>query len=89
MASSTYLTRQQDEAIATCQEVSRRRHLPASHWKRQLAAAKTAWARLSVAELLRSGGREQSLIDLVEERYATTREEAGRQVQRFILRQAS
>lgn len=89
MATTHLSTHHRESAIALYEEVSSRPRTATPRWKQQLAAAKTAWARLSVAELLRSGGREQTLIDLVEERYRVSRVEADRQVQRFIRRQAS
>jgi uncharacterized protein YjbJ (UPF0337 family) len=53
-------------------------------WKQQLGAAKTAWARLTDDELLRLEGNQERLAGLVQERYALSRAEADRQVERFF-----
>ena len=55
-------------------------------WKQRIGAAKVAWGKLTHDELLESEGHEQKLIGLVQERYATTRDEAVQQVQSFIER---
>jgi uncharacterized protein YjbJ (UPF0337 family) len=53
-------------------------------WKLQLRAARIAWARLTEDELLASEGRMDSLISLVQERYALSGEEATRRVTNFM-----
>lgn len=86
MNPGNYSARSRADAIAQYQEVAGGPGPHRANWKRQLAAAKSAWDRLSVLELLRSGGREAALVDLVEEGYAVSRDEAGRRVRRFMLR---
>lgn len=53
-------------------------------WQQQIGAAKIAWGKLTEDELLKSEGHAQNLTGLVQERYAITREEADKQVQRFM-----
>lgn len=53
-------------------------------WKRQVAYAKIAWARLTEDELLESEGHQDKLAGLVQERYAVTRDEANRRVRNFL-----
>jgi uncharacterized protein YjbJ (UPF0337 family) len=53
-------------------------------WKRQVGAAKVAWAKLTEDELLKLDGREQKLVALIQERYALTRAEASRQARHFF-----
>jgi uncharacterized protein YjbJ (UPF0337 family) len=53
-------------------------------WKQQVGAAKIAWGKLTEDELLKLEGHEQKLVGLVQERYATTKEEADRQVKAFF-----
>ncbi|HEX5755870.1 MAG TPA: hypothetical protein VFY12_05910 [Arenimonas sp.] len=86
MKPGNYSARSRADAIAEYQAVAAGNGPPRSSWKRQLAAAKSAWSRLSVLDLLRSGGREAALVDLVVEGYAVSRDEAGRRVRRFMHR---
>ncbi|WP_353115380.1 CsbD family protein [Nitratidesulfovibrio sp.] len=53
-------------------------------WQQQIGAAKVAWGELTDDELLQSEGHAQKLAGLVQERYAISREEAEKQVQRFL-----
>ena len=53
-------------------------------WKQHLGAAKVAWGELTEDELLKAEGRQDKLAGLVQERYAITRDEADRQVKRFL-----
>ena len=53
-------------------------------WKRHVGAAKIAWGELTEDELLKAEGRQDKLAGLVMERYAITRDEADKQVKRFL-----
>jgi len=53
-------------------------------WKQQVGAAKIAWGKLSEDELLKLEGHRDKLAGLIQERYAITRDEAERQVERFF-----
>jgi uncharacterized protein YjbJ (UPF0337 family) len=53
-------------------------------WKQHLGAAKIAWGELTEDELLKAEGRQDKLAGLVQERYAITRDEADKQVKRFL-----
>jgi len=53
-------------------------------WKQQVGAAKVMWGKLTDDELLKSEGHAQKLAGLVQERYAVTRDEADKQVRKFM-----
>lgn len=53
-------------------------------WKQALGSAKIAWGNLTEDELLKTEGRRERLTGLIQERYAVSREEADRQVTRFL-----
>jgi len=53
-------------------------------WKQQIVAARIAWARLTVDELLALEGSPQKLALLIQERYAITSDEAEKRVARFF-----
>lgn len=53
-------------------------------WKQQVGAAKIMWGKLTEDELLKAEGRQQKLAGLVQERYAITRDEAEKQVEKFF-----
>ncbi|MDN3575507.1 CsbD family protein [Chitinimonas viridis] len=53
-------------------------------WQQFVGQAHTAWGKLTEDELLKSGGQEQKLSALVQERYAIPRGEADKQVKTFI-----
>lgn len=53
-------------------------------WKQQVGSAKIAWGKLTEDELLKSEGRQEKLVGLIQERYAITRDEAEKQVKDFI-----
>ncbi len=53
-------------------------------WKKHVGSAKVAWGELTEDELLKSEGHAQKLTGLVEERYAINREEAEKQVNKFL-----
>ncbi len=55
-------------------------------WKQQIGAAKIVWGKLTEDELLQADGRRDKLVGLVQERYAITREEADKQVDKFIAK---
>lgn len=58
-------------------------------WKQQVGAAKIAWGKLTEDELLQLDGRKQKLSGLLQERYAITRDEANKQVNRFFEKHMS
>jgi len=53
-------------------------------WKQQIGAAKVAWGKLTDDELMKTEGHSQKLAGLVQERYAITRDEADKQVEKFM-----
>lgn len=53
-------------------------------WKQVSGRAKEAWGKLTDDELLKIEGNAQRLSGLVQERYGITREEADKQVEKFI-----
>jgi len=53
-------------------------------WKQQVAMAKIAWASLTEDELLCIDGEAGQLVELVQQRYAISREEAEKQVTFFF-----
>jgi uncharacterized protein YjbJ (UPF0337 family) len=56
----------------------------AGRWKQQLGAARQTWGRLTDDELLQTHGQMQKLGGLIQERYATTRDEADLQIRKFF-----
>lgn len=58
-------------------------------WQQQVGAAKIAWGKLTEDELLKSEGHAQKLVGLIQERYAITRDEADKQVKKFIKKYQS
>lgn len=53
-------------------------------WKQHMGEAKIAWGKLTEDELLKSEGHEEKLTGLVQQRYAITRDEAKKQVKKFL-----
>jgi uncharacterized protein YjbJ (UPF0337 family) len=53
-------------------------------WKQQVGAAKLAWGELTDDELLKTQGRRDKLSGLIQERYATTRDEADSRIKAFF-----
>ncbi|MDH4559173.1 CsbD family protein [Pseudomonas sp. BN417] len=53
-------------------------------WNQHVGTAKIAWGKLGEVELLKSEGHQQRLSGLVQERYGITRDEAEKQVKRFL-----
>ena len=53
-------------------------------WKQVKGRAKETWGRLTDDELLRVEGNADRLAGLVQERYGVTREEAGKQIDKFL-----
>lgn len=53
-------------------------------WNNQIKAAKNNWNKLSESELLKSGGVETNLTELVQQRYSLSRDVASKQVKSFI-----
>ncbi|WP_097462156.1 CsbD family protein [Mangrovitalea sediminis] len=58
-------------------------------WKQQIGKAKLAWGKLTEDEILKSEGRAEKLQGLIQERYAITREEAEKQVNKFFEKEGS
>lgn len=55
-------------------------------WKQHVGEAKVAWSKLTEDEILASEGREEELTGLVQKRYAIPRDEAKKQVKKFLDR---
>ncbi len=53
-------------------------------WHSQIQAAKSNWSKISESELLKSGGVETNLVNLVQQRYSLSRDVASKQVKSFI-----
>ncbi len=53
-------------------------------WQSQVKAAKSNWNKISAAELLKSNGTEVNLTELVQHRYALSKNDANKQVKIFI-----
>jgi uncharacterized protein YjbJ (UPF0337 family) len=53
-------------------------------WKRLVGSARIVWSRLGEEELLKSNGQAEVLTGLVQERYALSREAAGKKVRSFL-----
>ena len=53
-------------------------------WKQAKGRAKETWGRLTDDELLQVEGNADRLAGLVQERYGVTREEAGKQIDKFL-----
>ncbi len=53
-------------------------------WHSQIQAAKSNWSKISENELLKSGGVETNLTDLVQQRYSLSQDMASKQVKSFI-----
>lgn len=55
-------------------------------WKQISGRAKEAWGKLTDDDLLRVEGNAQRLSGLVQERYGISRDEAEKQVDKFLSR---
>lgn len=55
-------------------------------WRRQVSAARIAWRQLTEEELLASEGKANNLINLLQERYALSQDEAAHKVTNFMAR---
>ncbi len=53
-------------------------------WKQLKGRAKETWGKLTDDELLRVEGNADRLTGLVQERYGVTRDEANKQIDRFL-----
>ncbi|MFT4045435.1 MAG: CsbD family protein [Solimonas sp.] len=53
-------------------------------WKQVKGRAKETWGKLTDDDLLRIEGSAERLAGLVQGRYGVTRDEAGRQIDRFL-----
>jgi uncharacterized protein YjbJ (UPF0337 family) len=60
-----------------------------SNWKEIRAHAKQWWGELTEDDLDEVEGRRDRLIDLLQQRYGHTREEAEVDVERFLVRASS
>lgn len=56
----------------------------ADKWKKHVDSARIVWSKLTEDELLKSDGEAEKLTSLVQERYALSREVAGRRVRSFL-----
>ncbi|MFP6848006.1 MAG: general stress protein CsbD [Pseudomonas sp.] len=56
------------------------------NWRRLAGLALIVWDELTLDELLKSGGDEQKLTNLVQQRYEMPREDANKQVMSFFER---
>ena len=56
-------------------------------WKQQIGIAKITRGKLTEDALLKLEGHQQKLAGLIQVRYAITRDEAEKQVQRFFDKQ--
>jgi len=56
----------------------------AERWNRYVGSARIVWSRLSDDELLKSEGEAGKLTELVQERYAVSREAADKRVRDFL-----
>lgn len=53
-------------------------------WQQQVGAAKALWGKLTDDEILQSQGNAEKLAGLVKERYAINRNDAHKQVKKFL-----
>jgi hypothetical protein len=53
-------------------------------WPSQIKAAKSNWNKISESELIKSNGTEINLTELVQQRYAVSKDVANKQVKSFI-----
>lgn len=53
-------------------------------WQSQIQAAKSNWNKISESELVKSGGVETKLAELVQQRYLLSQDVARKQVKSFI-----
>lgn len=56
------------------------------YWRDRVPAARIAWYRLSLDDLIQSKGEVDRLVNLIEERYGVMREDAAHQVDSFFRR---
>jgi uncharacterized protein YjbJ (UPF0337 family) len=68
---------QQQQASTTTETIK-------AKWHQQVGAAKVLWGKLTDDEILQSEGNAEKLSGLVKERYAINREEAQKQVKKFL-----
>jgi len=55
-------------------------------WRRQVSAARIAWRQLTEEDLLASEGKANNLINLLQEHYALSLDEATHKVTNFMAR---
>ncbi|MCG5074623.1 CsbD family protein [Paraburkholderia tagetis] len=58
--------------------------IAAGKWKQLLGKAKATWGKLADDELMRVEGHAERLVGLIQERYGKTRDEAEREVHRWL-----
>lgn len=58
-------------------------------WALQIDAAKATWEKLNESELLESEGHKVLLVDMLQDKYYYTRNEANKQVNRFFEKHMS
>jgi uncharacterized protein YjbJ (UPF0337 family) len=54
-----------------------------ARWEQHMSAAKSYWGKLSDDQLMMTKGDHQKLVDLIQEKYNITRDEADKQVNKF------
>lgn len=58
-------------------------------WRLQVGAALETWDQLSESDLLQSEGHKILLVDMLQDKYYYTRDEANKQVNRFFEKHMS
>jgi len=53
-------------------------------WKSKIEYAQRAWNKLTKTELLEAKGQKFLLVEMIQRRHSTTREEANKQVNKFF-----
>jgi hypothetical protein len=53
-------------------------------WKSKIADAQRVWNKLTKSELLETKGQKFLLVEIIQKRHSTTRDEANKQVNRFF-----
>lgn len=53
-------------------------------WKSKIEYAQRAWNKVTKSELLEADGQKSKLVDMIQHRHATTRDEANKQVNQFF-----
>jgi len=53
-------------------------------WKSKIEYAQRVWNKLTKSELLEAKGQKHLLVEMIQKRHATTRDEANKQVNKFF-----